>query len=263
MNYSNTDDFDLAIADFVSTGLCDRERLIKQADILQAAYDSGDIKGKFDAIWRAYWDTLQDNSVEIRDSFIRHFEQHSEYHNLRELDTVVRLFRKLGFEYEADNLIQTFVRSRSDEPKVFDLESMQLAGEIQDQKVIEAANRTYNDNKPPLTLEGVLEAIAKKNECGQYEIEFLASRSEDDFYALFMGTQGEMLTPYIATCLGITRYVSPDENTQKIVLNASNALRRSAREIPMNKLRLAHRFERHKLSLDDPPNADDPKNTAE
>lgn len=249
VEYSSTDAFDLVILDYIETGLCDKNKLIAYADELQKLSNIGEARNNYKNIWEVYWDTFEDNSIKVKNLFVQHFDQYARYHTLPDLDAVVRLFRELGFEEDADALIHNFFAVHSDEFDIFNIEKISSIDNVQDEELIKIAKQKFLENKPSLKLEQVLENLAEKNGWGHEEMDFLAGISVEEFYDLFKQSSGKRLTLYINTCLDFNRISNPDDQVKKVVKNASLALQKIGKESKINKLRVSPSFRRYGIDL--------------
>ena len=113
----------------------------------------------------------------MRESLI----QNARYIGPLNMSSTVWLFRELGKDELADEIIEIYLDKNEDRKELFNLDRNLYAGKITDQKIIKRFNQKYNEVKEIKSLEDVLENISGTNNWGQSDEEILASAVDFHF----------------------------------------------------------------------------------
>ena len=238
-DYQTTDDFDLVIANAVETGAIDDSALKLQAEILNKQHIAAKSDSSFEEAWRAYHDCFDNNQDDVLNGIYDSFKKNTKYITPMNLNGTVRLFRDLGENKRADELIEHYITVRKDEKALFDLDEYSFAGDIDDKKIIDEFNKLNDSQKDHKTIKDVLAAIAGKNSWGGDDVDVLANASADDYYKLFKEEKGRHLGSWVNTCLKFGRFTNASEKDKKIEANVTSALLKIAGESKINARRVA------------------------
>lgn len=167
------------------------------------------------------------------------FKKNTKYISPMNLNATVRLFRDLGQEKRADELIEYYITVRKDEKELFDLDEYSFASDINDKKIIDEFNKLNDNQKEHKTIKEVLTAIAGKNSWGGDDVDVLANASSDDYYKLFKEEKGRHLGSWVNTCLKFGRFSNASEKDKMIEANVTSALLKIASESKINARRVA------------------------
>lgn len=244
--YLNTDEFDLQLANAVKIGYVIENDFLHEAEKLNSQLRESKSQGAFRDVWRLYHDTFENNQKEVMDGLYASLKTNVKHISPGNLNGTVRLFRELGEDERANELIKYFIENRKDEKGIFNL-SDDTFGDITDDVIKAEFYKIYETRREKKSLKDVLSAIAGKNGWGGDDEEILASASVDDYYRLFIGEKGEHLPQYVNTCLQFGRFGNASEKQKKIGKSATQALRKIANESAINRLR-AKKFG---ITLDD------------
>jgi len=238
-NYRQTDEFDLQISQAVQTGYVNEEEFLKEADRKNSQIIHQKSEGSFSDAWGLYRDNFENNQEEVVKVLYDSFQKNVKYISPTNLNGTVRLFRDLGNGELADQMIELYIKERSDDKDIFDLEGYHFAMDISDEKIIREFNRIHESNRDERSLKDVLSQIAGKSGWGGGDEEILANASVDDYYNLFKEEKGKHLSSYVNTCLQFGRFSNASEKQKTIGNNATEALRRIAKESPLNQRRVS------------------------
>lgn len=237
-NYQMTDELDLVLAEAVKTGYFIEDEFKEKADIKNQQIVASKSEGSFSEAWRLYHDTFNDNGDEVINGLYQSFKENCKYITPTNLNGTVSLFRELGEEEKASEIISIYIESRKDEIELFNLEEINFFGDIRDQEVIDRFNDVYNQSVKTETAKEVLDRISGRNGWNSSDEEVLANTSIDDYYTLFKSQEGRHLSSFVTTCLKFGQFGNSSEQQKEIARRATEALRKIASESEINKRRV-------------------------
>jgi hypothetical protein len=236
--YQNTDKFDLQIASVVEQGYVNEEQFVAEARNLNNQRITSKSEDSFHTAWNTYHDTFADNEKELVSGIFDSFKRSVKYISPTNLDGTVTLFRELGHDDLADQVIEIFISERQSELSTFSLSEYPFRGNIKDKALLEKFDFIERSQKETRTLRDVLASIAGKNGWGREDEEILSTASIDDFYTVFKTEQGSHLSSWVDACLQFGRFSNPSEKMLKIAETATAALRKIGGENMLNTLRV-------------------------
>ena len=153
-----------------------------------------------------------------------------------DLSAVCGLFRQLGLDERADELIDLFIKERKDNPAVFGVpeESSSLGSMIKDEKLRKLFAEQLQKSLPTVPLKDAIETIATGKPWGKAEQRALESATADDYYTVFKGPLSIRARRAIDTCLDYGPSMKGDVRGR-----ALEAARRIAGESKIQAIRLA------------------------
>src|SRR5690554_501996 len=237
-NYQLTDELDLILAEAVKTGYIIEEDFKDKASVKNKKIIASKSEGSFSNAWRLYHDTFNDNGDEVINGLYESFKLNCKYITPTNLNGTVSLFRELGEEKKASEIIEIYIENRKEETELFNMEKNNFFGDIKDQEVIDRFNEVYSQSVTTETAKQVLDRIAGKNGWNQSDEVVLANTSVDDYYNLFKTETGRHLSSFVTTCLKFGQFGNAGDQQKEIANKATEALRRIAAESEINKMRV-------------------------
>ena len=237
-NYQLTDELDLLLAEAVKTGYLIEAEFKEKASNKNNQVVASKAEGSFFNAWGLYHDTFNNNGDEVIDGLYKSFKDNCKYITPSNLNGTVSLFRELGEEGKASEIIGIYIENRKDETELFNMEENNVSGRIIDQEVIDRFNDTYNQSVKTETAKQVLDRIAGQNGWNQSDEVVLANTSVDDYYNLFKTENGRHLSSFVTTCLKFGQFGGASEQQIQISSRATEALRIIASESEINKRRV-------------------------
>ena len=237
-NYQLTDELDILLAEAVKTGYFVEDEFKEKAAAKNQQVVASKSEGSFSNAWRLYHDTFNDNADEVINGLYDSFKKNCKYITPTNLNGTVSLFRELGEEEKASEIIDIYIKNRKDETELFNMKENNVFGDIRDQEVIDKFNDTYNQSVINETAKQVLDRIAGKNGWNQSDEVALANTSVDDYYNLFKTETGRHLSSFVTTCLKFGQFGNASDQQKEIASRATEALRRIASESEINKRRV-------------------------
>ena len=246
-NYQLTDELDLILAEAVKTGYFVDQELIEKASIKNQEILASKSERSFSKAWHLYHDTFSNNADEVINGLYESFKENCKYITPTNLNGTVTLFRELGEDDKASEIIDIYIESRKDESELFNIKEINIFGDIRDQEVIGRFNDIYKQSVNTETAKQVLHRIAGQNDWNPGDEVMLANTSVDDYYNLFKAETGRHLSSFVTTCLKFGQFANASDQHKKITDRATTALRRIADESEINK----RRVKKFGVNLDD------------
>lgn len=237
-DYKLTDELDILLSEAVKTGYFVEDEFKEKAAYKNQQIVASKSEGSFSNAWRLYHDTFNDNGDEVINGLYESFKENCKYISPTNLNGTVSLFRELGEDEKASEIIDIYIENRKHETELFNMEENNVFGDIRDQEVIDKFNGMYNQSVTTETAKQVLERIAGKNGWNQSDEIILANTCVDDYYDLFKTESGRHLSSIVTTCLKFGQFSNASDQQKEITRRAIDALKRIASESEINKRRV-------------------------
>lgn len=240
-NFTRVDELDRKIAKLVRNGYIDMTEFNEAIKIINKQALENKKSNSFRSAWDLFHNSFDDNVEEVVSHFYKCFMDCVTQVSPNDLDSLVGVFRELGEDTKASEMITYYIQERRSEIELFDLDNFYLFRPIKDAEIIEKFKGVYLTDSPKRTLGEVLDALSGKNGWNDDDIEVLSSATEDDYYHYFKSLHGNHLTSHVATCLKFSRIGNVNEKTRSVSIKAKAALMKISRESKLNELRM-HKF---------------------
>lgn len=236
--YILTDELDLVIAEAVKTGFFIEDEFKAKANTKNQEVIAAKSAGSFSEAWTLFHDTFNNNADDVVNGLYDSFKKNCKYITPQNLNGTVTLFRELGEEVKASEIIDMYIEKRKDEAGLFNLKESNMFGDIKDAEIIEKFDNIY---KATVTVESpkeVLENIAGKNGWGQSDEVVLVNTTVDEYYDLFKLETGRNLSLFVSACLKFGQFGNANDQQKEIANRATEALKRIGSESEINKRRV-------------------------
>jgi len=237
-NYHLTDELDLLLAEAVKTGYFVEAQLKEAASQKNEEIIASKSENSFSQAWRLYHDTFKNNADEVISKLYESFKVNCKYISPTNLNGTVTLFRELGENAKASELISIYIENRKDETKIFNIKEYNFFGDIKDQELLNKFDEVYKQSVVIDTAKQVLQRIAGRNGWNPNDEIVLANASVEDYYELFKSEEGAHLSSFVTTCLKFGEFSNASDQQQQIARKSIEALRRIASESEINKRRV-------------------------
>ncbi len=237
-NYQHTDELDLVLADSVRTGYIDEVKFKSEASKKNAQILASKSEGSFSETWHLYHDSFDDNEQEVISKLYDSFKKNVNNITPTNLNGTVRLFRELGEEDKASEIIDYYINERKDEKELFNMEKINFFGDIRDQEITDKFNDAYKTSVVVESASDVLQRIAGKNGWNPNDEVVLANTTVDEYYDLFKSEKGQHLSSYIRTCIKFGQFGGASDQMKEISNRATEALKKIASENELNRRRV-------------------------
>lgn len=231
--YQLTDEIDLVVAKGIEQGFIDRGSLIPLCQLKQEEIDVRKNHAKWDEAWNLFHGSFDSNEEEVAHAINAGMIDIAASTSCSQYSSGLMVLRELGKDKEADELIDFFIKTRENNPEIFNVDNIVASPfSIKDERFKEKLREAYLKFKPKPSVEAVLEKRKGSNSYNQSEVELLNELSIDQIEEIFRGFRGEELASNIRTFMLLSSS-SPDLATK-----VSEALDRIA-NTKLNKSRMA------------------------
>ncbi|MGO4705861.1 hypothetical protein AB4072_08805 [Microvirga sp. 2MCAF38] len=238
-NFSHLDELDLALLEGVQRGYFDEDKLKLAASDLEKQSSSREAHQAFESAWELYHGSFDDNRDEFVSALEANFQNAIPFLTPRNLNSTVKVLKKLGCRDKALDMLGLYVAKRVEEIDFFDLnDDALLDAELDDPDVRQAFQEkitSFVDERDP---RAILIAIGRNRGWDPKDIDLIASLSIEEFKQMFKATKGSDLKRIVKTCLDFGRIVDADNKMKEIHKKATDALREIGTESPLNALRV-------------------------
>ena len=235
--YIFTDELDLVLMKAVCDGHFDPEQT---SDAFQAAHEkalASKANGSFEDSWRAYHDSFQNNADEILDGIFDSFMKNFKYVSPTNLNDSVMLFKELGRDEQAKQMIAHYVANRDDGPKFFDLSENPFGSSVTDPDVQSAFATKFAGVAVPIDIDVIL--LAKRNSWGEEEMAALADAPVDKYLKVFKSHSGAEFRQIMANAFQYARVANANPQMQQITEKSKAALTIIGAESSINARRVS------------------------
>lgn len=235
--YQLTDGLDLALSKAVQSGYFIVDEIKIEADKKNQEIIASKSEGSFSKAWDLYHDSFNDNQNEVVSVLYESFKTNTKFISILNLNGTVTLFRELGENDKAEEIIDIYIEARKNFIKLIDINKYSF-GNIKDQSLIDKFNKIHQSSTICETAKQVLERIVGKNGWSSQDEIVLSNTSIEEYYELFKSEKGDRLSTFITTCLQFGQFTNASGQQKSIADNATKALKKIARENTINKLRV-------------------------
>lgn len=232
-NFGAVSTLDLSIVEVISAGHVFGSDLRENASLRSLQFLDSDHNKSVSSARDELMSQFHTDPTTFVANFVAALKKASDYVKPLDVDGTCDLLRAIGFEKEADEVIEFFVQRRQGDVNFFDLNNTVLPALFRDERLISAFTEAY------LLLSGKLspqQAIATCIEDGftKKHLAGLQGADETFFYELFMTTKGPAFRTLLSGIMIIDRFGFAHE------LNAAKtALKRIRGESGINALHLS------------------------
>jgi hypothetical protein len=247
IGFTTLDEFDLVLLTGIERGYFDEAQIATWAAKRAEANKASQASDGFDAAWRLYTDSFDNNEIELARQIGIAVRKNVAFVSPLNLNAAVRLLKDLNRPLEATEMLRQYMTQRKDGRAFFDLSIYPFAGDITDPDVKAAFEKRYlefTDDRPPAD---VLLAIARTKKCAHADIAVLSKLTAEDFQALFKAQKGPDRPRLIHAAIQLDRMAGAGEETKAIAAVAKDALKRIAGESPLNRRRVLQLLDKNVL----------------
>ncbi len=234
--YQVTDELDLLLSEAVKTGYFIEDEIKAKAVKKNIAVIAKKSAEGFYSAWDLYHDSFENNQSEVITRLYDNFKKFIKYIAPRNLDETVCFFRELGENDKAEKIINLYIEARKEEKELFNLSKYHF--EIKDESLRERIKAIYQPPANEETLEQRLERIAEQGQWRQEDDGILLDFNASQYEKLFKSEKGKCRYHSFINFYLKCRH-SQDERQKEIGIRVADALKRIAKESPINKSRVA------------------------
>jgi hypothetical protein len=234
--FSALDDFDLVIKRGLDQGFFDWAQLKSEAegqDRRQAVSESRDA---IYTAWRKFHGSFEDNADEVVDKMYSVFKSHMQNVPRGNLDQVLGMFRTLGYDAAASELISAYIAANESKITAIDDTASPYHPVVTDQEFRTALELAVKE--PPSRPVAQILADLSRGKSIPNDIQVALRLSEDELYNLFKGLKGDEIDAVIEGSLFYRRVSNAEDNEKQFTQRAMEALRRIGEESALNAMRI-------------------------
>lgn len=236
--YTLTDELDLVLANVVETGYVVEDEFSHAANLKNQQIIAEKSVDSFHQAWRSYHDSFDNNQDDVIATLHTSFLQNVQNISQINLNGTVTLFRELGNDGLASEIIDHYIKERKENIDLFSLKEKNLYGDVTDSEILTKFRQVYVDSVTVETASEVLARIADKNGWNPDDEVVLANTTADEYYELFKNEKGERLSLYVNRCIRFGQSAGATEQRSQIASRATEALLRIAGESEVNRSRV-------------------------
>lgn len=236
--FTSADEFDVLLCEGIQHGYFDEHHIRQQANAIEQQLRASEANEAWSKAWETYRNSFDHNLNEWIAQLKAAFEKFVDHMTARNLYNAMLVLKVLGRNREAREMLHTFMERRQESAEFFDLDKRMFDREIEDPEIRRAfAARLSSLQRLPEPHEILLD-IYHNNSWQPIQIKRLAELSVDDYYNIFKMPLGEDLPRIVQAALGFNKFHDPEADYLKIAATATEALRKIAKESPLNVLRV-------------------------
>lgn len=232
------DEFGGALADIVRSGYVDLESFSTIASVRNSQIVASKATQSFSHAWESYHGNFDNNQEIVVGTLYASFKENVRQITPLGLNGIVQLFRELGEEDKADELIAIYLEERGEDPELFNMKKISFAERVSDQKIRAAFDEKYHASVAQEDPREILKRIASSKDWSPEDELVLADLSSEVFYEIFKTESGSHLSSVVNACLQFGQFANASERQKHIAELAIEALRRIGKESGINALRV-------------------------
>jgi KAP family P-loop domain len=257
IGFTTLDEFDLVLLNGIERGYFDEPQITalaaKRAETIKAS-QAGD---SFDAAWRLYADSFDDNEMELARQIGIAVRKNVAFVSPLNLNAAVRLLKDLDRPLEASEMLNQYITQRKDGRAFFDLSIYPFAGDITDPDVKAAFEKRYLEFSDDRAPADVLLSIARTRNCAHADIAVLSKLTADDFQAMFKAQKGADRARLIHAAIQLDRMTGAGDEAKAVAAVAKAALKKIAGENALNRRRVLQLLDKNVLEDEAKPAGSD------
>jgi hypothetical protein len=233
-----TDELDLVIANAVTTGYFVEEDLKREASKKNEEVKISLSENSFSKAWELYHGSFENDQDHVISTLYASLKENVKNVSITNLNGTVALFRDLGEEEKASELIDYYIEKRRNETALFNLKENNFFGDKRDDEIVSKFDDVFKETAATESAKEILERISGKNGWNQIDEVTLANTPSEEYYQIFNAVSGKTLTRYVTKCLEFGQYRGANDDQVNIAKNAIEALKIIALESDINKRRV-------------------------
>lgn len=244
------DSLDLALLNGIKVGYFDPNNIRTEAAEINKGIVASRLNNSFFEAWELFHNSLEDNQEEVLDAMQKSFLSSVKQITPLNMNSTIALFKALGRQKQAKEMIDYYMEERRDEPRLFDPRVYLMFGELSDPDVAKAFNEKHAALKQQQQADPaeILRSIGETNSWNPEQITTLANLSTEQYYKLFKATKGSELRKLISASLQFGRIGNATPEMLEVLRKSREALTQIGQESPIN----ARRLQPYGIQVDSP-----------
>jgi hypothetical protein len=230
--FHRIDEFDLELIKGVSSGYFAPDAVTRHSAELHSSIKAGKAMAELQATWD-YWrysfrSSADDVIAHMSETIVRNLQ----FVTPDNLNSSYDLFKQLGREDEAKELLDTFLKAKADNREALNIDHTHYRGENFDPDVRAALEAAYASSTPKREFEELLIKLS-----AGWDSDAMAGLNQfsaEDFERVFLAHEGDELRERIIGLSDIRRVHSSDPNQKSLIEKFRTALLNIAKTNPVN-----------------------------
>ncbi len=235
--FNRMEEIDLILLDGIKRGYFDEDSLAKYAATEDAKVKTAKRRNEFTDAWSLFHGSFKNNEEEVLAELYSGLKKNLEYADPANANAVISLLKDLGHPDKAKELIELYVQ-RNKERSFFDLSQYPFAELITDEEFKAAFDAKFKSFKDERPVTEILKNLATGGGWSPEDIAALERLTVDDFYNLFMETEGDELSRIVNGSLTFRNIGNAGSELKAISQRAVDALVRIGKVSKLNERRL-------------------------
>jgi hypothetical protein len=237
--FYHLDDFDLELLTGVKAGFFDDPTIRAHAELMHKKLNDGQINQAWEDSWAKYRGSFDDNAAEVLAEIGKTFVDYIPYATVMDVESVMRVHRRLGCDGEASRLLNLFMDKRQEKRSFYDLGDFLFDSDVRDAELRAVFDAKFNSMYEAKEPKAILLSIYSNQGWNQDDLRVLLSLRTDDWVRLFKSVKGSDLPRIIREALNFGKIQGADtENYKKITATAAEALKKIGKESTINAARV-------------------------
>lgn len=235
-DFLSCDEFDSEILIVLKNGYANGSKLSDLARDLDDIADRARLDKIFTDAWMLFHDRIDGSAEELTRSLVAAVEVAATVISPVNLNGTVKLIRELGYDAEADAVIEKYVALNAQRPGVFKIDDSPFRRDIDDGTLIRRFAEVVTEEEGPLDLAAAASILIEGNRWDERMLSALLNSSTDDYVKLLKDNQGDALRTLIDALYKAA--AMRGQETTPIAATLSAALDEIAKESPLNQIRV-------------------------
>ncbi|NQV58134.1 MAG: hypothetical protein HQ502_00600 [Alphaproteobacteria bacterium] len=237
------DEFDLVLQEGIENGFFDPIKIEKHGSELENTIGLQGRDNDYRLAWDIYHDSFDNNADEVLDKMYAAFKNNIRKISPTNLNGTISLFKELGREQQAKELIKFYVEGYGQGPDFWSLKNYPFAADVIDPDVVAAFDHKYKSfGKEEINPSAMLLEIGAQNGWGARDLPALASLEPNEYYKIFKSHRGQELSDIVSAALKFESIGNASDEMKEISKRAREALIVIGKESPINARRLHKKY---------------------
>ncbi|MCK4155235.1 KAP family NTPase [Ralstonia pseudosolanacearum] len=191
--FLTSDEFDREILAILRKGYVHGSKLADLARELDAVADRERLNKIFTSAWAVFHDRIDGSADELVRGFVAAVDVAATVISSLNLNSTVKLIRELGYDAEADAVIETYIARNAGHPATFKIDDSPWCKDVDDETLLRRFSEVLVDEEGPLDLADAASLLVEGNQWSDRMLAALLKASPDDYVKLLTDNQGDAL----------------------------------------------------------------------
>jgi hypothetical protein len=229
------DEFDAEVLSVMRNGYPQGAALLERAVALDAVADRSRLDGLFTAVWKKFHNYVDGSAEELVREFVEVVRVAATAITPLNLNSTVKLARDLGFDVEADAMIESYIQVNAGNTELFRIDDSPWRRDVDDETLLRRFAEVLSKAEGQISLEVAVHHLLEQKSWDDRTLAALLAASSNDYEAMFKTHQGEEFWQLLDRLQTFAH--SRGMEAKPIVENVIAALKTLASQSDLNRLR--------------------------